>query len=157
MQHQHMMNFEQKVEQLIRHYPDKLKHALKGKHSEDPMELEMFVDNALYGEHIRTLELMNKGLSTITAYTGKKAPFWSHEQFLEVCRTHNIPYENKPYTEYDLDFLAQYYGADFKAFKLDPATCILAAIDILTDHDAIGDPSEKAFKVLEHRLEHFYK
>lgn len=63
----------------------------------------------------------------------------------------NISLAGQPYNEFDLNYLTQYYMADFKSLGQDPVTFICMAVDRLHDVD---DPkaAEKAYRSATHRI-----
>lgn len=63
----------------------------------------------------------------------------------------NISLVGQAYNEYDVNYLTQYYMADFKSLGQDPVTFICMAIDRLHD---IDDPKacEVAYREAMHRI-----
>lgn len=130
--------------------PMKMKELLEDWHDECPKSAERAVHFAVHGKHLDE-ELMDEALRTITRYDGVQAPFWTMCDFREQLKKTNISIAGQPYNEYDLNYLTQYYMADFKSLGQSPTTFICMAVDRLHDVD---DPkaSEKAYRSAMHRL-----
>lgn len=141
--------FDIEIQKLIAQ-PMKAKEVLEELHEHHPKEVSRAVFFAVNGKHLNE-ELMNEALATITRYDGAKAPFWSIDDFKEVLKKTNISIVGQAYNEYDLNYLAQYYLADFKSLGQDPVKFLCMAVDRLHDVD---DPkaSEFAYRSAMHRL-----
>ena len=140
---------EQDIQKLLAQ-PMKTKELLYELHEAYPKKVERLIHFSINGKHLDE-DLMNEALSTITRYDGVTAPFWSMEEFREVLKKTNISLVGQPYNDYDLNFLTQYYLADFKSLGQDPVKFICMAVDRLHDVD---DPhaSEHAYHTAMHRL-----
>lgn len=130
--------------------PMKMKEILDELHECYPKEVARYVHFAANGKHLNE-ELMDEAFCTITRYDGAKAPFWSMCDFRENLKKTNISIAGQQYNEYDVNFLAQYYAADFKSLGQNPVTFICMAIDRLHDVDD-AKASEKAFRTAMHRI-----
>lgn len=141
--------FEANVQKLLSQ-PMKMKEILEDWHDQCPKEAERAVHFAVNGKHLDE-ELMNEALHTIVRYDGAHAPFWTMEAFREQLKKTNISIVGQPYNEYDLNYLTQYYLADFKSLGQEPVTFICMAVDRLHDVD---DPkaAEKSYRSAMHRL-----
>lgn len=141
--------FEANLQKLMAQ-PMKMKEILEDWHESHPKEAARTVFFAVHGKHLDE-ELMNDALRTITRYDGVQAPFWTMDTFREVLKKTNIAITGQPYNEYDLNYLTQYYLADFKSLGQEPTTFICMAVDRLHDVD---DPkaAEKAYRSATHRL-----
>jgi hypothetical protein len=138
MTHEFEMNLQKLMAQ-----PMKVKEVLTELHDCYPKEVSRAMHFAVNGKHLDE-ELMEEALATITRYDGAKAPFWSMEDFRDILKKTNISLVGQAYNEYDLNYLTQYYLADFKSLGQDPVKFICMAVDRLHDVD---DPhaSEKAY------------
>lgn len=141
--------FDVDVQKLLTQ-PMKTKELLYELHDAYPKKIARAVHFSVNGKHLDE-EMMSEALATITRYDGTKAPFWSMDAFRDVLKKTNISLVGQPYNEYDLNFLTQYYLADFKSLGQDPVTFICMAVDRLHDVD---DPcaSEHAYHVAMHRI-----
>lgn len=124
---------EQDIEKIIVK-PDKVREVLESLIESNPKETKKAIHYACLGHHLDE-EMMNEALSTITRYDGARAPFWTVEEFNEECIKNNISCIGKSYNEYDLNFMTQYYLADFKSLGQKPITFINLAIDKFNDID----------------------
>lgn len=140
----------QEIEKLIMYQPDKIKEALSILHEQYPKETERAIKSATLGCHLDE-EMMNEALATIVRYDGMRAPFWSMTEFKDIYAKHGISTISEKYNDYDLNFLTQYYLADFKSLGREPITFIHLAEDKLHD---IDDPkaSETAYIIAKHRI-----
>lgn len=132
--------FELNLQKLIAQ-PMKAKELLEELHDAYPRQIERALFFSVHGKHLDE-ELMDEALHTITRYDGTKAPFWSMDDFREVLKKTNIPIVGQAYNEYDLNYLAQYYLADFKSLGQDPVKFMFMAVDRLHDVD---DPKAAEF------------
>lgn len=141
--------FHEDVQKLL-NQPMKMKEVLEEWYEHDPKKAARCLHFAVNGKHLDE-DLMNDALHTITRYDGVHAPFWTMEDFRELLKKTNISLAGQPYNDYDLNYLTQYYMADFKSLGQDPVTFICMAVDRLHDVD---DPkaSEKAYRSAMHRL-----
>lgn len=141
--------FDTNVQKLLSH-PMKMKEILEEWHDACPAEAERAVHFAVNGKHLDESTML-EALHTITRYDGAQAPFWTMDTFREQLKKTNISIVGQPYNEYDLNYLTQYYLADFKSLGQDPITFICMAVDRLHDVD---DPkaAEKAYRSAMHRL-----
>lgn len=130
--------------------PMKMKELIEDWHEECPKSAERALHFAVHGKHLNE-EMMDEALCTITRYDGVQAPFWSMNDFREQLKKTNISITGQPYNEYDLNYLTQYYMADFKSLGQNPTTFICMAVDRLHDVD---DPkaAEKAYRSASHRI-----
>ena len=144
------MTIEQEIDKLIIYQPDKIKEVLLTLHEQDAKETERAIRHATLGHHLDE-EMMNEALATIVRYDGVRAPFWSLTEFRDICTTHNISITAEKYNIYDLNFLTQYYLADFKSLGKEPLTFIHIAEDKLHD---IDNPKacETAYWKAKHRI-----
>lgn len=141
--------FESDVQKII-NQPMKVKELLLDLHECYPKEVSRAVFFAVNGKHLDE-SLMDEALATITRYDGVKAPFWTMNDFRDVLKKTNISLAGQAYNEYDLNYLTQYYLADFKSLGQDPVKFICMAVDRLHDVD---DPhaAEKAYHSAMHRI-----
>lgn len=141
--------FEENLHKLISQ-PMKLQEVVEELHEMHPKQTERAVHFAVHGKHLDE-ELMNEALATITRYDGVHAPFWTTEEFCELLKKTNMSITGQPYNKYDLNYLTQYYLADFKSLGQDPTTFMCMAFDRLHD---IDDPhaAEYAYHSAMHRL-----
>ena len=141
--------FENDIQKLISQ-PMKVKELLEDMHESHPKEVSRAVYFAVHGKHLDEC-LMEEALNTITRYDGVKAPFWSMDEFREILKKTNVSLVGQAYNEYDLNYLTQYYLADFKSLGQEPVKFICMALDRLHDVD---DPhaAEKAYYSAMHRL-----
>lgn len=141
--------FEADIQKLITQ-PMRVKELMEELYEMHPKEVSRSVHFAVHGKHLDECT-MEEALCTITRYDGAKAPFWSMEDFRETLKKTNISLVGQAYNEYDLNYLTQYYLADFKSLGQDPVKFICMAIDRLHDVD---DPhaAEKAYHSAMHRL-----
>lgn len=141
--------FESDVQKIISQ-PMKVKELLLDLHECYPKEVGRAVFFAVNGKHLDE-SLMDEALATITRYDGVKAPFWTMNDFRDVLKKTNISLAGQAYNEYDLNYLTQYYLADFKSLGQDPVKFICMAVDRLHDVD---DPhaAEKAYHSAMHRI-----
>ena len=148
----HSMDIEQEIGKLLIYHPDKIKEILLELHKRDTKFTERAVRHAVMGYHLDE-EMMLEALGTIIKYDGKRAPFWSMTEFKDILEKNNISLHNEKYNEYDLNYLTQYYYADFKSLGSDPVVFIHLAEDRLHD---IDDPKacEKAYWSAHHRICH---
>lgn len=138
-----MLNYnKQEVENII-NKPDKVKEVIESLMELYPKETAKAIHYACLGNHLDE-DMMNEALSTITRYDSVKAPFWTIEEFREECVKNNISCVGKNYNEYDLNFLTQFYLADFKSLGQKPITFINMAIDKFNDIDDVK-ASEAAY------------
>lgn len=146
----HSMTIEQEIDKLILYQPDKIKEVLLTLHEQNAKETQKAIHRATLGHHLDE-EMMNEALSTIVRYDGVRAPFWTFLEFKEYCEKNGISVATEKYNEYDLNFLTQYYLADFKSLGKDPLTFIKIAEDKLHD---IDNPKacEAAYWKAKHRL-----
>lgn len=137
------------VQKLISQ-PMKVKEVIEELHEKFPKETGRAVHFAVNGKHLDE-EMMKEAFQTITRYDGAKAPFWSVHDLEELMNTAGISLAGQQYNIYDVNFLAQYYAADFKSLGQDPMTFVYMAIDRLHDVD---DPKacEKAYRTASHRI-----
>lgn len=142
-------DFEKNIQKLMAQ-PLKLKEIVEELHEHHPKEVERATHFAANGRHLDE-DTMCEALHTITRYDGMQAPFWTMDEFRETLKKTNINLAGQPYNEYDVNFLTQYYMADFKSLGQNPTTFICMAIDRLHDVD---DPkaAEKAYRSAIHRL-----
>lgn len=142
-------NFEADVQKLISQ-PMRVKEVLEDLHECYPKDIARAVHFAVNGKHLDE-SMMEEALHTITRYDGVKAPFWTMCDFREVLKKTNISIAGQQYNECDVNFMAQYYFADFKSLGQDPVTFICMAIDRLHDVD---DPKacEVAYRTASHRI-----
>lgn len=145
-----MLSIEQEIDKLVVYQPDKLKEILLALHDRDPKHTEKVIHYVTMGYHLDE-ECMNEALATIVRYDGMRAPFWSMQEFKDLLVKNGISVLNEKYNEYDLNFLAQYYYADFKSLGKDPLVFIHIAEDKLHD---IDNPKacETAYWKARHRL-----
>lgn len=136
---------------VVKH-PKRVAHLIE-EHFSEMTDYEK--DKFFKGCHIHNEEQMNKGLKTIVSYTGAHAPFWTHAAFKRVARENGYDCEDKPYTEYDVNFLAQAYAADLRILKMSATESIKAAVELLEDEDAPGDASERAYDMWKQRVDYF--
>lgn len=141
--------FDIDVQKLIAQ-PMKIKEMLEEWHDRCPAEAKRAVHFAVNGKHL-DCDLMEEALHTITRYDGVKAPFWTMDDFREILKKTNVVIAGQQYNEYDVNFLTQYYLADFKSLGQDPVRFICMAIDRLHDVD---DPkaAECAYRTAMHRV-----
>lgn len=142
-------DFEQDIQKLITQ-PMKVKELLNELHEQYPKKIARSVHFAVNGKHLDE-ELMDEALATITRYDGAKAPFWTMDEFRDELHKTNISIAGQPYNEYDLNFLTQYYLADFKSLGQEPKTFICMAVDRLHDIDD-AHASEHAYHCAVRRL-----
>lgn len=142
-------NFETDVQKLIAQ-PMRVKEVLEDLYECYPKDIARHVHFAVNGKHLDE-SMMEEAFHTITRYDGAKAPFWSMCDFRDVLKKTNISITGQQYNECDVNFMAQYYFADFKSLGQDPVTFICMAIDRLHDVD---DPKacEVAYRVAAHRI-----
>lgn len=135
--------------------PAKVREMLEDWYEACPKEASRMVHFAVNGKHLNK-EMMDEALETITRYDGVKAPFWAVEDFDELLKKSNIVLQGQMYNKYDVNFLAQYYLADFKSLGQDPVRFVCMALDRLHD---IDDPKacEKAYRVAFKRIEEHHK
>lgn len=140
----------QAIDKLVIYQPDKIKEILLSLYDHDPKYTEKAIHYATVGYHLDE-ECMNEALATIVRYDGMRAPFWSMQEFRDLLSKNGISVLNEKYNEYDLNFLTQYYYADFKSLGKDPLVFIHIAEDKLHD---IDDPKacETAYRKAHHRL-----
>lgn len=138
MTHEFEMNL-----QKIMAQPMKVKEVLTELHECYPKEVARALHFAVNGKHLDE-ELMDEALATITRYDGVRAPFWTMDDFRDVLKKTNISLAGQPYNEYDVNYLTQYYLADFKSLGQDPVKFICMAVDRLHDVDDTH-ASEKAY------------
>lgn len=145
-----MLTIEQEIDRLVVYQPDKLKEILLALHDRDPKHTEKAIHYATMGYHLDE-ECMNEALATIVRYDGMRAPFWSMQEFKDLLAKNGISVLSEKYNEYDLNFLTQYYYADFKSLGKDPIVFIHIAEDKLHD---IDNPKacETAYWKAHHRL-----
>lgn len=141
--------FQIDVQKLIAQ-PMKAKEVLEELHEHYPKEVGRAVFFAVNGKHLNE-ELMEEALETITRYDGVKAPFWTMDDFRDILKKTSISLVGQAYNEYDLNYLAQYYFADFKSLGQDPVKFICMAVDRLHDIDDPKAP-EKAYHSAMHRI-----
>lgn len=136
--------------QKLMSQPMKIKEVIEELHEKFPRETRRAVHFAVNGRHLDE-EMMEEAFTTITRYDGAKAPFWTMQDFEELLNKNGISIAGQQYNGYDVNFLAQYYAADFKSLGQDPMTFICMAIDRLHDVD---DPktAEKAYRTAAHRI-----
>lgn len=136
--------------QKLMSQPMKIKEVIEELHEKFPRETGRAVHFAVNGKHLDE-EMMEEAFTTITRYDGARAPFWTMHDFEELLSKSNISITGQQYNKYDVNFLAQYYAADFKSLGQDPMTFICMAIDRLHDVD---DPkaAEKAYRTAAHRI-----
>lgn len=140
---------EQEMEDII-NKPDKVKEVLDSLMESHPKETKKAVHYACLGHHLDE-EMMEEALQTITRYDGVKAPFWTMEEFKMVCANNGISCMNTKYNEFDLNFMTQYYLADFKSQGKEPITFINMAMDKFNDIDDIKS-SETAYWTAKMRI-----
>lgn len=142
-------SIEQDIEKIIAK-PDKAREVIESLLELNPKETRKAIHYACLGHHLDE-EMMNEALNTITRYDGIKAPFWTVEEFNEKCAKNNISCIGKSYNAYDLNFMTQYYLADFKSQGKDPITFINMALDKFND---IDDPKahESAYWTAKMRI-----
>lgn len=145
-----MLSIEQEIDRLVVYQPDKLKEIILALHDQDPKHTEKAIHYATMGYHLDE-ECMNEALATIVRYDGMRAPFWSMQEFKDLLAKNGISVLNEKYNEHDLNFLTQYYYADFKSLGKDPIIFIHIAEDKLHD---IDNPKacETAYWKAHHRL-----
>lgn len=136
--------------QKLMSQPMKIKEVIEELHEKFPKETGRAVHFAVNGKHLDE-EMMEEAFTTITRYDGARAPFWTMHDFEELLSKSNISITGQQYNKYDVNFLAQYYAADFKSLGQDPMPFICMAIDRLHDVD---DPkaAEKAYRTASHRI-----
>lgn len=136
--------------QKLMSQPMKIKEVIEELHEKFPRETRRAVHFAVNGRHLDE-EMMEEAFTTITRYDGAKAPFWTMQDFEELLNKNSISIAGQQYNGYDVNFLAQYYAADFKSLGQEPMTFICMAIDRLHDVD---DPkaAEKAYRTAAHRI-----
>lgn len=141
--------YEENIQKLIAQ-PMKAKELLEDMYDMYPKEMKQMLHFAVNGKHLDE-ETMDEALRLITRYDGAKAPFWSMDCFRETLKKTNISLVGQAYNEYDVNYLTQYYMADFKSLGQDPVTFICMAIDRLHD---IDDPKacEVAYREAMHRI-----
>ena len=147
------MTIEQEIDKLLIYQPEKVKEIIMSLHEYDAKETEKAVHHAILGYHLDE-EMMNEALSTIVRYDGMHAPFWSMLEFKDICAKNSISTANEKYNDCDLNFLTQYYFADFKSLGKDSKD-IITFIHIAEDklHD-IDNPKacESAYWKAKHRI-----
>lgn len=145
--HSHVI--EKEVEKLVLN-KEMAKEVILTLYEHCPEEAKKAIHYATLENHLDE-EMMNEALTTITRYDNVKAPFWTFAEFTKLCSTRNISVVNEKYNLYDLNFLTQYYFADFKSLGKEPEKFIDMAIDKLHDVD---DPKacETAYWEAKHRL-----
>ena len=121
--------------------PSKVREMLEDWYDNCPKEAARMVHFAVNGKHLNK-EMMEEALATITRYDGVKAPFWTIEDFEELLKKTNISLHGQVYNKYDVNFVTQYYMADFKSLGQDPVRFVCMAIDRLHD---IDDPKAAEF------------
>ena len=141
--------FEENIQKLIAQ-PMKMKELLEDWYECEPKTASRKVYFAIHGKHLDE-EMMNEALHTITRYDGARAPFWTMEEFNCLLKKTNISLAGQPYNEFDLNYLTQYYMADFKSLGQDPVTFICMAVDRLHDVDD-SKAAEKAYRSAAHRI-----
>lgn len=122
------------IEQLFIKHPDKVKEALEIIYDKEPELVKCALRRAKLGHHLDE-EMMEEALASIVRYDGKKAPFWTQEEFREILAQNKISLIYEKYNEYDLSYIAQYYLADLKSLGQEPMTFINIARDLLVDVD----------------------
>lgn len=130
----HTLTIEQEIDKLVIYQPEKIKEILMAMHDKDPKHTEKIIHCAITGYHLDE-EMMQDALATIVRYDGMRAPFWSMQEFTELLRKNGISTCSEKYNEYDLNFLTQYYFADFKSLGKDPIVFVRIAEDKLHDID----------------------
>lgn len=146
----HTMTIEQEIDKLVVYHPDKIKDILFAMHEKDPKHTEKMIHCALTGYHLDE-EIMCEALATIVRYDGMRAPFWSMTEFKDILQKNDISVISEKFNEYDLNFLTQYYFADFKSLGKDPLTFVRIAEDTLKDVDN-PKACEAAYWMAHHRL-----
>lgn len=127
-------SIEQEIDKLLVYQPAKIKEILLSLHEHDAKYTEKMIHYATVGYHLDE-DCMNEALATIVRYDGTRAPFWSMQEFKDLLAKNNISVLSEKYNEYDLNFLTQYYYADFKSLGKDPIIFIHLAEDKLHDID----------------------
>lgn len=143
-------NIEQEIDKLLMYQPDKLKEVILSLHEYDSKNTEKAIRHASLGHHLDE-DMMNEALATIVRYDGMRAPFWSMTEFKEICNKYGISTMGEKYNDYDLNFLTQYYLADFKSLGKEPLPFIKIAEDKLHDIDN-PKASECAYWKAKHRI-----
>ena len=146
----HSTDIEQEIGKLLIYQPEKVKEIIMDLHKRDPKYTERAIKYATMGHHLDE-EMMCEALATIVRFDGKRAPFWTMVEFKDLLEKNHISLHGEKYNEYDLNYLTQYYYADFKSLGNDPVVFIHMAEDRLHD---IDDPKacEKAYWSAHHRL-----
>ena len=151
--------FEEDVSKLISFYPERIKETLCEMHKMYPEKMEKKIRQLLAGPHL-TEEMMEEALATLIRYDGQKAPFWAigkTNEFLNGNLNSEMTHMGEKFNLYDINFLAQYYAADFKSLGIEPPVFIKMAIDRLKD---IDDPKadEYAYCIAKKRIhKHHYE
>lgn len=128
------MHKECNIEHLYTKHPEQLKAALVMLYQRDPEMVEKAIHRASLGNHLDA-EMLEEALEGTVRYDGRKAPFWTPEEFRDLLANNKISLLYEKYNEYDLSYLAQYYYADFKSLGSDPITFVKLAEDTLHDVD----------------------
>lgn len=128
------MHKECNIEHLYTRHPEHLKNALVMLYQRDPEMVEKAIRRASLGNHMDE-EMLEEALEHTVRYDGKRAPFWTQEEFRDLLAKNNMSLLYEKYNEYDLSYLAQYYYADFKSLGTDPMVFVHLAEDKLHDVD----------------------
>lgn len=147
--HSHII--EKEIEKLVTS-PNKAKEVILTLYEHCPDEAKKAIHYAALEHHLDE-DMMNEALATIIRYDNARAPFWTFAEFSALCAANGISVSGEKYNLYDLNFLTQYYFADFKSLGTKPEPFIKLAVDKLHDVD---DPKacETAYWEAKNRICH---
>lgn len=147
--HDKHQEFEKNVDQLVLHH-DKVKELIMETYECYPKDTARAVYHALHGKHLDE-ELMCEAFETIVRYDGVHAPFWTVDEFKALLAPAGVNITMEKFNVYDLNFMTQYYYADFKSLGTDPMPFVKIAMDRLHD---IDDPEacEAAYREAMKRI-----
>jgi len=136
--------------QKIAGQPAKMREILEDLYECYPKEIKRAVHYAAHGRHLDE-EMLGEALATITRYDGAHAPFWTQAELEELLKKNGITLTGQQYSAYDVNFLSQYYAADFKSLGQEPLVFVKMAIDRLHDVDD-ANATEAAYRKASHRI-----
>jgi len=137
--------------ELLREDSEFLKKFMKKFRDTMPEQYAKEMHIERYGCHITSPELYEKGLSFITDNKGEEITFWTVDEVKKIARDY-INIDEQDFYDYDLALWSNVKKGDYGSFISDASRIIRIAIADLTDKDYYCDPSERAYKWVEHHI-----
>lgn len=144
-----------RYEELKRKNPQIAEEIMSIYITEEPEMASATLDRYEYGCHIMSIDVYNKGMTTLRWADGHSGSKWEVDTIKTLC---GIKFDEENFSDEDfslLDFCAEVntLWSDYCLIISDPSIYFKMARQNLTDCDYPGDPTERAYKMLLKRIE----